>query len=518
MAGDFLMNIGQRSRNRLILFGICDELKLFNWDIDRDLILAITDIKSELYHKVFNYNSFNNIIFNGNVSSIDEICQMNFDYIVVTDYNILGQAHKLLEERGIPEERIIMYDYYVQCIREHTFYSVQEESQLLKLFYFIKVHSIIDFDLFFTDKYRFSREYADMSFPPNMQVDAYAYDKCDLFPIYKNVYREIYKNFRDFSFKTYDVAFFSDYRTLQGYMDAFNSAKNIANNIIFRFRPNSIEYQEFTQIDFSAWGKKQYANFGSSWLTMISKNHNDDMKIFIVTHKPYNIPIVGKIYQPIQAGKKVNPPLEYPGDDTGDSISELNPYINELTALYWIWKNTSYEYVGLVHYRRYFLSAPMTKGMTNIPILTEQQVRDILKDHDIILRFKLYERSDSIKRNLILGFGVDLQKRSYETLLKWMTLRQPDYVPSFKFILGNTGMFICNMFVTKKKIIDAYCEWLFSFLLDAVKDFDFNGLEGSAVRIMGYYGEILFSVWIIKQNLKIKQLPWWMPPPKMTNQ
>ena len=203
------------------------------------------------------------------------------------------------------------------------------------------------------------------------------------------------------------------------------------------------------------------------------------------------------------------------GDDTGDSISELNPYINELTALYWIWKNTSHEYVGLVHYRRYFLSKNLTRDMNQIPILNEQDARSILRDYDIILRYKLFERSDAGKRNMLLGLGVDLINKTYETIRKWMMLRQPDYLPNLDYILGGTGIFVCNMFVCKKKIIDKYCEWLFSFMLDAVKDFDMTGLDKNHLRVMGYWGEMLFTVWLVNQNLKIKQLPWWMTPEGM---
>ena len=68
--------------------------------------------------------------------------------------------------------------------------------------------------------------------------------------------------------------------------------------------------------------------------------------IYIVSHIPYEgevptgykVMYVGDMYK--ESGK--------------DNINHLNPYLNELTALYDIWKNKKDKTVGLCHYRRYF--------------------------------------------------------------------------------------------------------------------------------------------------------------------
>ena len=73
-------------------------------------------------------------------------------------------------------------------------------------------------------------------------------------------------------------------------MTAFDFAKNIANNIVFRFRTNSVEYHKFSAMDFSAWGTMRYLNFEGSCFIMLSKSFNDEMKIYIVTHKQCKIP------------------------------------------------------------------------------------------------------------------------------------------------------------------------------------------------------------------------------------
>ena len=55
--------------------------------------------------------------------------------------------------------------------------------------------------------------------------------------------------------------------------------------------------------------------------------------------------------------KNSNPPEWLHFDDSGDNISSLNHALNEMTSIYWFWKNydwRSLDYVGFNHYRRLF--------------------------------------------------------------------------------------------------------------------------------------------------------------------
>lgn len=81
---------------------------------------------------------------------------------------------------------------------------------------------------------------------------------------------------------------------------------------------------------------------------------NLNVKLLLCHHKesPY---IKNECILPIQVGKANKDfTLSYcVGDDTGDNISEKNPFWCELTALYWAWKNLDADYYGLMHYRRF---------------------------------------------------------------------------------------------------------------------------------------------------------------------
>lgn len=89
------------------------------------------------------------------------------------------------------------------------------------------------------------------------------------------------------------------------------------------------------------------------WLVDLSpKTILKEINIYVVMHKEYQVRC-DELYQPICVGKFYQN-KDYLTETAGENISYLNDKINECTALYWIWKNTNSEYVGLNHYRRYF--------------------------------------------------------------------------------------------------------------------------------------------------------------------
>ena len=75
-----------------------------------------------------------------------------------------------------------------------------------------------------------------------------------------------------------------------------------------------------------------------------------------MAHKKYE-KLNNDIYIPLQVGAALHNSLGYHSDNTGDNISERNPYYSELTGLYWLYKNDSdCDITGLCHYRRYFIN------------------------------------------------------------------------------------------------------------------------------------------------------------------
>ena len=82
--------------------------------------------------------------------------------------------------------------------------------------------------------------------------------------------------------------------------------------------------------------------------------------IIVATHKKYRMP-EDSMYLPLLVGAEGRTDADgrpvdfgYQKDNTGSNISSRNSTYSELTGLYWAWKNLSADYIGLVHYRRYF--------------------------------------------------------------------------------------------------------------------------------------------------------------------
>ena len=104
---------------------------------------------------------------------------------------------------------------------------------------------------------------------------------------------------------------------------------------------------------------------------------NMNIRIYTMTHKKFEVP-ADSMYQPLHVGHAKSEDLGYPGDDTGENISELNCYYSELTGLYWVWKNCKdVDYVGTCHYRRYLINEQEQ-------VYTKAEYEKLLQEYDLI--------------------------------------------------------------------------------------------------------------------------------------
>lgn len=138
-------------------------------------------------------------------------------------------------------------------------------------------------------------------------------------------------------------------------------------------------------------------------------------------------------------------------DDVGDNISKLNSYYNELTGLYWVWKNTDKEYTGICHYRRRFESDIVLE-----PILSGES--DILLPLPFVVGNSLY--------SYYQHWGV---KEYYDEMLNVVKDLYPDYYETATWCASHIVFIPNNICITNRTILDKYCSFLFGVIDEVEK-------------------------------------------------
>ncbi|MBR6981969.1 MAG: DUF4422 domain-containing protein [Ruminococcus sp.] len=223
------------------------------------------------------------------------------------------------------------------------------------------------------------------------------------------------------------------------------------------------------------------------------------MSIYIVTHKKYSMPSLNG-YLPIQVGAALHDDLGYLKDSEGDEISRKNPNYCELTALYYIWKNCTDSIVGMVHYRRYFCTKRTVHPQQFI--LSYDEAAKLLQEYDIIMPYKMYRKGLTIKED----YEKNHKASDYDTCRKVIQEKYPDYLQAFDETSNQKTLFQYNMFICKKPLFDAYCQWLFDILFEVERRVDISEYDAYNQRIFGFLSERLFNVWLRHEKLRVKKL------------
>lgn len=226
-----------------------------------------------------------------------------------------------------------------------------------------------------------------------------------------------------------------------------------------------------------------------------------NIKILVATHKKYWMPD-DSVYIPMQVGAELNGDLEYQKDNIGDNISIKNPYFCELTAIYWAWKNLDADYIGLVHYRRYFTR----KNCFNVAkrrkyILTGDEWENILTSYPIVVpdKRKYYiETNQSHYNHAHPRESLDFTKKIIQEIY-------PEYFNAFLNVMDKTWAHMFNMFVMRHDYYEEYCTWLFTILFLLEKKIDISHYNKYQARVFGFISELLLDVWLEKKGLLYKE-------------
>ena len=227
--------------------------------------------------------------------------------------------------------------------------------------------------------------------------------------------------------------------------------------------------------------------------------------VLVITHKDYEFPD-SACYRPLFVGGKIASGLkneDFYQDNSGANISEKNSSFCELTGLYWAWKNGVFEnneYVGLVHYRRYFAGKAL--DLKKKQIASESELLTILEKYDVILPRKRNYFIESIYSHYQHAHHIEDLDLTRDVIIEL----QSEYLESFDAVMQGRKLHLYNMFVMSSEKASEYCHWLFSILFELEQRIDITQYDNYQKRVFGFIAERLFNVWILYNQLNVKYL------------
>ncbi len=281
----------------------------------------------------------------------------------------------------------------------------------------------------------------------------------------------------------------------------------------------------------------------------MSEIQNNEIKIAVVTHKPYK-QFENKYLLPIHAGRSISKMFSKDGiiedeayswlvknthgDDLGDNISYKNRSYCELTALYWLWKHEDAKYLGLCHYRRYMCFKENIKDNYSCSERNNGCYTANFINEDIITKYGLDE--DSILAGLngydaVFINPIDLYKNNIKSNYQAMALC-PDYhimrdvdnmmaiirnkypqmaLIADKYMMNYRYNYLYNCFVMKRELFNEFCEWLFDILSEMEDITDLSNYSVKQYRVYGLLAERLVGIWYLwlceQKKYKVKNVP-----------
>ena len=260
-------------------------------------------------------------------------------------------------------------------------------------------------------------------------------------------------------------------------------------------------------------------------------SHRIDMEAETIDNPLYVNVRCGAVYD-----KREN--VDMLGDNTGDNISEKRESFNELTVMYWAWKNVEADYYGLCHYRRYLSFATQYHEINDLA-KNGASVNSVVCDYissNMIEKYNLneeYMRNEISKYDIIKTNAIDFAKLSYkycnnqfktnkeqieytkdwhriedfETVRQIIEEKFTIYLKYYDEYMNSKYGYFYALFLMKKKYFNMFCEFLFGVLFELEKkNIDTTYLSIKQNRFYGTIGERLYGVFMlyVQDNFDVK--------------
>ncbi len=241
-----------------------------------------------------------------------------------------------------------------------------------------------------------------------------------------------------------------------------------------------------------------------------------ELSLLMCCHKQYDI--IPPLWEPIQCGAALNPPVEGAlSDSGGDNISLQNRVYCELTAHYYAWKNIDAAYYGFCHYRRFWGMESCTKrpylALGELPeskrvglLGDEKYWRELISDNAIIV-----PRSEDMGLAVREHYCTSAYhyKEDLDIFVEILEQLAPQLKETTQEYLSQSRQYFCNMFIMDTAHFNEYSGILFPVLAEFDRRKTPHG-DFQSDRVDGYLGELFTGIYINhcrKNGARIKELP-----------
>ena len=250
------------------------------------------------------------------IDTLKKILDGAADYIVFESHDEYLLRFRELYALGLAD-RVITLPTLLNYAADN-FFSLNNAIQIFNLIHALKLPRTLDADGFFA-----KNDY--YMFPDFKSKIAGIADKN--YPALKNFYAEIYSSLDECRFKFFDALLLTNDRTPAEFIDALIATDDLSENIFTFARKNSA-LEKFLSANENSFEKiSAFPAVNGNWLC-IKKFARADFACYVVTHKDARLDKLPEGYKIIHAGREGKEDLGYIGDNTGDNISRLNPFLD----------------------------------------------------------------------------------------------------------------------------------------------------------------------------------------------
>lgn len=477
---------------RIVLFGIGKVFEKIKIQIDFKNVVGIIDNDvSKRYQRIYGFI----------VTQVERITELEYDYVVICNTRAYSQMREQLMSLGVNSGKIVGWRYYLYYLKYNTrILSRGDYNEICACLRKLNISTVLDIDsgveknAFYTGDTRLSDQITDICI----------YSEEDSFN--PNIYDGTEKNL-----KKIDMVLFLDYFLNHSVEELYVKIKTIADKT--QYILVSIPYDdsdillEWAEADLGRFGEISVIN-GEAVRQVIVKLTSADIGgdgfMYIVAHKEFQSP-KDSFYKSIYVGEYEPAEMDALKDSDGENIAILNEKINELTAIYWVWKNTHSGDVGVCHYRRYFGRCPEIPN-PYFGIVTREQAQNCLNDVDMVVANTVCTYPLCVADQLKDTLNADAYKKCFELYIDKIEKVCPEYLETFYAVMDGIIIYPCNMFYTHRQTFDQYCSWLFPIVIGVAEKMDVNGYDSYSKRVVGFFAERMLTVWILHNHIKVAEM------------